>query len=71
MRKLDSNAHSVFLPVSYTHLDVYKRQDQWGVGVWISGCDYLQAGDEGVIGVRGGEDVYKRQICFHVERDTN
>ena len=25
------------------------------MGVWISGCDYLPAGDEGVTGVRGGE----------------
>ena len=38
--------------------------DQWGVGVWISGCDYLQAGDEGVTGVRGSLWKSKKYLEF-------
>ena len=57
------------MPVSYTHLDVYKRQEVYLHAGCLNGC-YLY--DQRVIGIINDEihtrkDVYKRQLkWFHV-----
>ena len=60
-------------PVSYTHLDVYKRQVQEQIQEMMGLIQRPQCGAAGVDGDRGIAvsythlDVYKRQLCGHVQ----
>ena len=74
---------TILLPVSYTHLDVYKRQDTFSLGNVLLYGEFPGKGKENSLTGEMAElfiskifgDVYKRQalplceILFHVQRE--
>ena len=68
----------IYVPVSYTHLDVYKRQAQRLSRLWRSYAGSLPAVVAGSNGLCSSLavsythlDVYKRQLLFPVDRQLH
>ena len=71
---LPSTAAPPSRPVSYTHLDVYKRQVQQGVNNVCTGNAVVVNGVEHFLidaGAGSLQDVYKRQICALCRRTAS
>ena len=69
MNYVDKADQNGYTPVSYTHLDVYKRQAFAGAGVGvelviIAGQDGVQQDAGQGSNGQAGQDVYKRQTPF-------
>ena len=69
-----SSSLCVYVPVSYTHLDVYKRQPQSSTQICVvhqirNSCKYVVYKDKKEFTADMKKDVYKRQVVLDQEKN--
>ena len=59
------NNHGIY-PVSYTHLDVYKRQVQFGMGVSVAPIDTIRQTNTNKAGVQEGKNAGMAPLAYRL-----